>query len=213
MRLIKPSGALTTTTLSYRAKRLFNLRAWTPKLLLGRLCLLFIILIAGVIVFSFIDNNKKSQTSPIARADPCSFFTLDDAKKFLGKNVVKSGVLPASQTSKDIDTKSCAYTQELRQSSQKASSQKISTAYVIVYTPKTEKGKIFNNFLFERNKPKDAQNVAGYGQKAYWDSAQGTLSVLKDNKLITLSNKTLAPPSAPTLNDTKKLANFVIVKI
>jgi hypothetical protein len=62
MRLKKPSGA----PIKARTKRLFNLRAWTPKLLLGRLSFVLILAAAaGLIIGSAATNNKQSEADSL----------------------------------------------------------------------------------------------------------------------------------------------------
>lgn len=214
MRLIKPSGttgAVQPQQQQQRVKRLFNLRAWSPKLLLGRLCGILIVLMVIALVINFIDTHKKTPTAVDTSKDPCAFFTLDDAKSLLGKTAAKNSSAAASQTSKDIDTNTCSYAQSSYQAGQNVN--KLKTAYVKVQAPKTANGKMFNEFFFSHNKPKNAQSVQGYGQQAYWDPASGTLNILKGDKWISLSNGTLVTPSARNLNDAKKLADIVINKV
>jgi hypothetical protein len=208
MRLVKPTWVNKPS--SSRWKRLFNLRLWTAKLILGRLYFLFLILIAAAVAMAVFDNN--SPTKPVvANTDPCAFFTLKDAQSLLGKNARKGGVPPVARTSsKDTAITTCSYTQPTTSANGGPTSAP-KTAAVVVGTPKTNLGKNFNDYEFNQYLPTaKMQAVAGVGDKAYWDPALGVLNVYKNHKWITISNGSIASASGRNLDDSKKLADVVV---
>jgi hypothetical protein len=211
MGLIKPNETTSAVPTSQRLKRMSNLRAWTPKLLLGRLCGVLIILIVVALIISYIDNHKKPTATVDTNKDPCAFFTLTDAQKLLGKSAQKGGVPPiARSSSKDTDITTCSYTQPTASISGGPVSTPNTTA-VVVGTPKTNLGKNLNDYEFNQYLPTtSAEVVSGYGDKAYWDSTLGVLNVYKNNKWVIISNGSIKSPQNRTLDDAKKLADIVV---
>ena len=197
---------------SQRVKRLYNLRAWTPKLLLGRLCGVLIALLVVALIINFFDKNKSPSSQSVSK-DPCAFFTVADARGLLGKTTQKGGVPPVGRTSsKDTDIITCSYTQPVATiTSSPVSVPK--TAAVVVGAPKTALGKDLNNYEFNQSSLTKLQAVSGYGDKAYWDPQLGVLNVYKNNKWIIISNGSIASGTSRNLDDTKKLAGIVVPRL
>jgi hypothetical protein len=209
MELMQPSGQ---SSLSANKVQTFIKRIENSNVLKILTVALAVLLIAGG-TFYFL-NNHKSANKVASKPMPCSFFTLDDAKLLLGKNASKGGIAPMSQvSSKDFTAENCTYTQSAQGVEGNIGLQSIKTASVVVRTTKTAQANTFVDFLFSQGKPKSAQDLSGYGDKAYWDPTQGVLYVKKDNKFVTVSYGVASPATSRTLGDTKKLADLVIPKL
>jgi hypothetical protein len=206
-KLNKPN--LKKVTLKNSVSRPKNLK----KLIEIVFAVLVVVLIA-LTAFYYIDNKNNSKSSTTAKTDPCAFFTLEDAKSILGNNSQEGGVAPLSPPSaNDFSTITCVYTQKLDPKGKASSAQTPKSVSVVARSPKTDLGKTLVQFIFTGGKPKEAQTVSGYSEKAYWDPTMGALNILKNGKWITLSNGVTAPASSRTLDDAKKLANIVIQKL
>jgi hypothetical protein len=189
-------------------------RPKNPKKLIETVFAILVVALIALTAFYYIDNKNNSKSSTTANADPCAFFTLDDAKSILGNNSQEGGVAPLSPPSaNDFSTITCIYTQKLDPKGKASSVQTPKSVSIVVRSPKTDLGKTLVQFIFTGGKPKEAQAVSSYGEKAYWDPTMGALNILKNGKWITLSNGVTAPASSRTLDDSKKLANIVIQKL
>jgi hypothetical protein len=209
MELMQPSGQ---SSLSANKVQTFINRIKKPKTLKILAAALAVLLIAGGAFYYL--NNQNSKNKVASKPVPCSFFTLDNAKSLLGKTATKGGIAPMSQVSaKDFTAENCTYSQNAQGVGGNIGSQSIKTASVVVRTTKTAQANTFVDFLFAQGKPKTAQDLSGYGEKAYWDPAQGILYVKKGNKFITVSYGVASPATSRTIGETKKLADLVIPKI
>jgi hypothetical protein len=158
-------------------------------------------------------KKDKPDNSGNAKADPCVFFSLADAKALLGDKTKKGGLAPIAQaSSKDIAVNTCSYYQEL-QTTQPSAKQVLKSASVMVRTPKGDVGKRINEYQFGDGKQAGMEDVSSYGQKSFWDPQLKVLNVLKSDKWVTLSYGSTNSSSTRTLNDTKKLADIVVPKL
>jgi hypothetical protein len=209
MGLIEPSGQ---HSLNANNVQTFINRIKKPKILKILAATMAVFLIAGG-TFYFL-NNHKSGNKVASKPIPCSFFTLEDAKILLGKNTTKGGIAPMSQVpSKDFTAENCTYSQNAQGAGGNIGSQSIKTASVVVRAPKTSLANTFVDFLFVQGKPKNSEDLSGYGEKAYWDPVQGILYSKKGNKFITIIYGVPSPATSRTLGETKKLADLVIPKL
>lgn len=182
--------------------------------------LLAIILVAAAVAAVILAaKNSKSPSNKISNTpvatnknpspkDACTIFTLADAKQLLG-DTAKGGSNPIFESSSDFDVSTCTYTQD-QGANAPVSSKKSATLQV--QAPKTAVGIASNQKEFGPFKPAGVQDVAGYGDLAYWDPEHGQMNILKDNIWYTLSYGPTTP-SERTLDQAKQLADLLISKM
>jgi hypothetical protein len=217
MGLLQPSGRpnlskpnLSKPKIKAKAKIVIR-RPSNPKKFIKWLYILLLVILVGTTVFYYFDQKDSARPAVAKNADPCAFFTLDDAKKLLGNKVQKGGLAPTTQAStKDISVITCVYTQDLKQSGTLTSAK---SASVMLLKPKTNIGKIYNKYAFNDGKQAGVQDVSNIGEKAFWDPATGTLNVLKNTQWVILSNGVTAPNSDRNVDDAKKLAAVVVTQL
>lgn len=170
---------------------------------------LVVVGIGGYVVMNSKDDNKSetssdtsASSSDLQALDACTLFTLEDAKTILGASASK-GTEAAPTSSEDTRVSTCSYTNNASVVAE------IKTATVLVRSPLTEAGITSNQEVFGAAKPQGAQDVAGYGEAAYWDPATGQLSVLKDESWIII-NSGAAAPAQRTMDEAKKTADVVV---
>jgi hypothetical protein len=158
------------------------------------------------------DGINTASTSPAKsksfQKTACEIFTLADAKELLG-DTAKGGIVGITTTTKDMLISSCAYKQDDGSNAPVSSSK---SASLKIYHPKSTMGIASNKNQFGTLKPKEVENVYGYGQSAYWDSDNGQLNILKANNWYVLSNGVLSP-SDRTLDEAKQLADLLLGKL
>lgn len=153
------------------------------------------------------DSAVPSATKTVAK-QACQVFTLADAKQLLGDNA-KGGQNPEPTSSNDLKVTTCTYTQDQGANAPVASRK---SATLLVRVPLTTKGATSNQNEFGPLKPTGVQEVAGYGDSAYWDAEHGQLNILKNNNWYILS----FGPSTPgdrTLDQAKQMADQIVTKL
>jgi hypothetical protein len=148
--------------------------------------------------------NKKTQAAKAA----CDIFTLADAKLLLG-SAAKGGDNTQESSSPYLAVSDCTYAQEQASSAPVSSGQ---SATLLVRAPKTEKGVASNSNEFGALRPVGVQDVAGYGDNAYWDAAHGQLNILKNQNWYIVSYGPVSPAER-TLDQTRQLADLLIGKM
>lgn len=182
------------------------------------LYLVAIFLIAAAVIASVIavknfmeHKDIPVQTSQTAITKPvkaCRIFTLPDAKKLLGESA-KGGTNPVYTSSADLDVSTCSYSQGQGTSAAVSS---LRSATLLVREPKSASGSSSNRNQFGPLKPQDSQDVAGYGDSAYWDTEHGQLNILKNDKWYILSFGPVTPANR-TLDQTRQLADLLIIRM
>jgi hypothetical protein len=149
-------------------------------------------------------NSSASSNSKAA----CSIFTLADAKQVLGSSA-KGGEKTGETSSGDLEVSTCSYTQDTGSSAPVSATK---SASLLVRSAKSPAGATSNQNQFGVLKPTTVQDVAGYGDSAYWDPQYGQLDILKNSTWYILSNGPITP-SARTLDQAKQLADVLISKM
>jgi hypothetical protein len=182
--------------------------------------LIAIVLIAAAAVAIFLainskdDTDKKSTNSNSgssgqkATSRACNIFTLSNAKELMG-DTAKGGQNPITESSSDIAVSTCTYTQDQGANVPVASR---TSATLLVRAPLSDKGAVSNQNQFGPLKPGDVQEVPGYGDNAYWDSARGQLNILKNNTWYILNYGPVTPADR-TLDQTEQMAKLIIDKM
>lgn len=170
---------------------------------------------AAVIIFRHPDrhDDKTATSNPVQpyypkSAQACQRFTLEDAKRLLGEDA-KAGTNPIYESNgANLYVSSCTYTKQAVPGQPAAARQ---AAALLMRQPKTEKGAQSNQSEFGL-RPAAAQDVGGYGDGAFWDSAHGELNILKGNIWYILS---IGPstPSERSLDQTKSMADLLLPKL
>ncbi len=150
-------------------------------------------------------TNSQSDASGKSGAvkKACDILTLDEATKVLGAGAKGgSSNTDAPTESEHLTVSTCTYD----------NNDDSKTATILVRAAKSSKGIESNQRAFGSDKPADAQDVAGYGDKAFWSPQFGQLNVLKNNNWYIISNGPLNP-AGNTLNEAKQLADLIISKL
>jgi hypothetical protein len=164
------------------------------------------------------DHNDKSQPASqqtessdkiSASRRACGIFTLAEAKQVLGESA-KGGGNQLESGSGDIDTSTCNYSQDLSSTNAPVSGAR--TASLTVRIPKTADGTKSNQSQFGVDKPVTAQDVAGYGDSAYWDTESGQLNILKHDIWYSLRIGS-SDPVSHDLQSARQLADTLINKM
>jgi hypothetical protein len=181
------------------------------------LALILVAAAAAAIVLAtrnFKSHNDKINNAPVATnkapspKNACTIFSLADAKQLLGDNA-KGGSNPVSESSSDFDVSTCTYTQDQGNNAPVASRK---SATLQVQAPKTDIGIASNQREFGPLRPTNAEDVAGYGDQAYWDPEHGQLNILKNNIWYILSFGP-STPAGRTLDQAKQLADLISAKL
>jgi len=152
-------------------------------------------------------NSSKTVSLP-QQAGACQRFSLADAKQLIGSDAKAANNPIYESNGSDLYVSSCSYTESPLPgppTSKKA-------AELLMRQPRTDKGNISNNNEFGPLKPADSQDVAGYGDAAFWDPDHGQLNILKDNIWYVLSIG-LSTPSDRSLDNTKTMADLLSPKL
>lgn len=183
----------------------------------------WLIILAAVVVFVGIgvtavlagkkDADKKGSNSAttqgehsglLGKKDACDYFTQATADALLGAGSQK-GSMNADASSGDVSVTTCTYTSKADTLEEVRN---MKAASVLLRVPLTETGAQSNETPFE-SRPEGAQDVSGYGDKAYWDPSMGQLNVLKDNTWLVITNGK-SRVGDRTLGEAKKLADIVL---
>jgi hypothetical protein len=156
-------------------------------------------------------NNQtavKAENTSLPSKNACTVFTLADAKQLLG-GTAKGGVNPVFSSTAEFDVSTCVYNQGQAVNAASASR---NSATLLMQFPKTDTAVASNQKEFGLFKPGSVQDVAGYGDAAFWDVEHGQLNILKNNTWYIVSYGP-STPSNRTLDQTKQLADMLIGKM
>lgn len=180
-----------------------------------------LVLVATAIVAVFLaakdskSHDDKTAVQPTSgpqvskdKNKACQIFTATEAKALLGGNVT-GGQDSVLEPSADLDVSTCSYMQS---SNSAASVSDRKSASLLVRVPDTDKGVTSNNNEFGPLKPTTVQDVAGYGDHAYWDAEHGQLNILKNNNWYILSYGPVSP-AGRSLQQTQQMADLLIDKL
>lgn len=175
-----------------------------------------IIVVVGGAAFFMMNTNKSSDstnssestqdaTKKYSVVKACDILTLAEAKQLMGE-AATAGSNTAPASTDDINVDNCSYTNNA------TNVPAIRTATIMVRSALTEDGMSSNKEAFEAGGaayPSDAEAVAGYGDKAFWDPATHQLAILNGNAWIGIVYGG-TNPTANSLEDAKKVADLVV---
>jgi hypothetical protein len=161
--------------------------------------------------FLFKKDNKLVSSTETASSkseggykivEACDAVTQADANALLGAGAVKGDNSFGDTSSDDINVSTCTYTQ--------ASNMKSLT--LLARSAKTRDGVASNNDQFTTLLPAAAQNVTGFGDKAYWDPTYGQLNILlhKNWYILTIGG---LKPTDKTLDEAKTFATRIMPRL
>jgi hypothetical protein len=161
------------------------------------------LIFGGLALYSYNTAPPKIVYEP---ANACDLLTLDEAKTLLGDKTI-NGINKTPVQSKDVTVSQCGYSDGLPDTANAM------VAAIMVRTGINDAGIAQNKREFEAGKPSAGlEEVAGIGDKAYFNTGKGQLNVLKDSTWLLLSYGNNATPSANTLEDLTKLAKLTLNK-
>jgi hypothetical protein len=157
------------------------------------------------------DKASTASQTPIKKLAPkeaCDIFSLADAKMLLGDSA-KGGDNGQEPSSGDLAVSTCTYTQN---TGSNAPTSTAKSATLVRREPKTPQGITSNHNEFGPLKPAQVEDVAGYGDSAYWDSPHGQLNILKNDVWYIISYGPTTPGDR-TLDQAKQMADILINKM
>jgi len=167
-----------------------------------------VILLAGGIFLALKPDHKSgSNQTQFAFKKACSILTEARAKQLLGKDVTPD-TSNQNAASGDLDVSSCGYAQQFSSDAPAATVKTALAAEILVRAAKTDDGAQSNQLQFGLHKPATAQDVSGYGDRAYWYPSAAQLFILKHRNQYILSYGPIQ--GAHSLDQTKQLADLVI---
>ncbi|MHB1055548.1 MAG: hypothetical protein ACYC6B_09285 [Thermoleophilia bacterium] len=151
-------------------------------------------------------GDVKTGDGVLVTVDACDVLTATVARQILGDAAAR-GDLPAGSTStKDVSVSSCVYTAKIDPGAAVRISNTKGVS-VLVRSAKTDAGANPNRAQFGTGRPAAAQDVAGLGDDAYFDTQYGQLNVLKGGNwyiVTSYSGKTNG-----TLESSRQLADLL----
>lgn len=179
------------------------------------LCVVVLVLVGGFLVYSVVFQQDASRKDPqsaiVEEKDACDILTEETAKTILGQSIIKADPSnSADASSDDIVVSQCSYSETTGTDALTPQTQK--TVNLLARRPKTDKGKQANSAVFVSGAmPRNATEVEGYGNSAFWNPEFGQLNILKNDTWYIVEFGALIS-SGRTLEDTKKFADALIAK-
>lgn len=161
-----------------------------------------------------VTNSATGQTSNITTGndalvavDACDVLTDAIAHQILGDAAVKGDTSAGNASSDDVSVSNCTY--YVRPETGNAAEKLANTkgVSILVRAAKTKAGVDGNKSVFA-TLPTGAENVSGIGDKAYFKSDLGQLSVLKGGNYYIVSNYS-GKATSGTLESDKALAELI----
>lgn len=186
-------------------RHLHSVKLYVSQHTQGLLTVLFagVLLIAGIglVVWFAYASAPKVVYDPKAA---CSLFTQKEATDLLGATTVRSSD-EAPVVSRNTAVSKCGYTDGNRDTS------KMVVAAVIIRSAVNDDGAIENKRDFVKSQPRGATEIVqGVGDAAFFNTANGQLSVLDGRDWIILSYGVGADPASNTKSQALKLADVVV---
>jgi hypothetical protein len=122
--------------------------------------------------------SGDSASYPTQSKKACDVLTEAIAKKLLG-TVAPATAPPAGTSSGDVSVTTCARTNSV-------TGAQAESASLLMRVAKTETGALSNEAVFD-SPPAGAQDVSGYGEKAFWNPQYGQLNILNHGNWYILS--------------------------
>jgi hypothetical protein len=133
----------------------------------------------------------------------CDLLTLDDAKVLIGPDAEKGEQFIGDQESPTIVLSQCLY----------HDAEVDHTVHLLLRAPRTDEGAKENERVFDNERPDGAQDVSGYGDKAYFDPKAGQLTVYARGAYMIFNNGVGMDDSKKTLADARKVADVVLPRM
>jgi hypothetical protein len=145
-------------------------------------------------------SDEGSTAYPTQSKKACDVLTDAVANKVLGKAAPPTGPLP-SNSNDSVTVTTCSRTNDVDSIS------KAESATILLRVAKNETGAHSNELVFA-SLPDGAEEVSGYGEKAFWNPAVGQLNILNNGNWYILSVGPI-DPRKHTLEEAKTLAEAI----
>ena len=145
-------------------------------------------------------GDAGSTAYPTQSKKACDVLTDAVANKVLGKVAPPTGPLP-SNSNDSVTVTTCSRTKDVDSIS------KAESATILLRVAKDATGAHSNELVFE-SLPAGAQEVSGYGEKAFWNPTVGQLNILNNGNWYILSVGPI-DPRKHTLEETKPFADAI----
>jgi hypothetical protein len=156
------------------------------------------------------NQNVTLGSQAYVTVEACSVLTEAAAKQVLGEGAVKGDTGAANASSNDISVTNCSYTvKPVATGLALEQLQNSEAVSLLVRAARTKAGVDSNKAVFGKQKPAGVEDVAGYGDRAYFNPAVGQLDILKGNNWYILSHYIGTSPTKATLAEAKELADAV----
>jgi hypothetical protein len=148
-------------------------------------------------------GSSSSESYPTQTKSACEVLTVEVARQLLGS--VSRAASPAPEAgSDDVTVSTCTRTNRA------TSVTEARTASLLMRVAETGTGAKSNEAVFASSSlPKGAEEVEGYGEKAFWNPAFGQLNILEGGNWYILSVGPI-DPKKHTLDETEKFADAII---
>ena len=151
-------------------------------------------------------SATDTRSYPTQTNNACDVLTARAAKEVLG-TVGAVSTPPPSNASAHVDVSSCVRSNALSAADQAES------ASLLMRVARSARGAQGNAAVFASgSRPAGSQEVAGYGEKAFWNPAFGQLSILNEGNWYILAAGPINPKQR-SLEDAKKLADAIEDKL
>lgn len=159
-----------------------------------------LIVLSGLLVAGCGGDSTAGTGSPgstFRELKACDLLTLDDAKKLIGADAASNDEVNKETSTSDVSVTICQFSDATADH----------FASVLVRAPKSEAGAGDNENTFNAGRPAGAQDVTGYGDRAYFDPADGQLYVLAHRVYLIFSG------TSNNLADAQKVADSVLPRL
>lgn len=173
----------------------------------GLLALIGVLVVGGAVFFAVSSSkddtgsdtkneNTTSQKSTESAAvkggkNACEILTAEAAAQVLPGSTKSDAPMPAT-SSDNLDVSICTYS---------PSSAPYTSMSLLARVAKDDTAAKANDYMFGAGKPSGTQDVAGVGDKAYWNPQYGQLNVLKDGNWYLITKTTGTNPAASVQSD------------
>lgn len=167
------------------------------KFIVGGVLVALLVLIVSLFVY----NNRSKIVYQPPRA--CDLFSLEEAHKLLGKDVINKVDDPVVSGNTSISR--CSYTDR------NPDANAMMLAAVAIRSGVNDSGvKTVSDGYFAKKPTSDIEVVTGFGDDAYFNVSLGQLNVLDGRDWYIFSYGAGNSPQANTINDATKLARLVL---
>lgn len=177
------------------------IRISKKQLFLGLLALCIILSVSWIIIKRVSSNSASSYQGTVSiKKDACKLFSLNDAKKVLGKSA-EASKNNANAVSSKATVSTCSYS---------SGSEKLEDLIALTILIRTS-NKIQARQAFELARTQDSKDVKNFGDQAYYTPETSQLNILKDDTWIIIANSKASTGKGES-ELPKKVATIILQK-